>query len=376
MIQSISMTPYRIYVLLTALVFAGLACNGGANGKPEKEPRAHKVVRDDLVVSVSATGVVEPEYKVEVKSKASGEILEFPHEPGDSVKKGEVLIRLDQKTEQRNVALMEADLSKARAELESAKADLLEKNLALKRTRTLLEKQLISGQELDSAVAHAAVAQARVSQIGAIIEKASLVVEDARERLAETVIESPIDGVIVEKTVERGQIITSGITSVTGGTRLLVVADLTRLYVYALVDETDIGQVAMDQKVTVSVDAYPEQEFDGVVQRIYPVGETSDNITVFRVKVEILGDRKTLLRPGMTANVDIILRKRPNALIVPDEAVAYDPDDEKKGAVTVKTAKGNIVRQVTLGETNGFETEVTTGLKEGEMVLIKPPIRQ
>ncbi|MDH5510151.1 MAG: efflux RND transporter periplasmic adaptor subunit, partial [Nitrospinota bacterium] len=201
-------------------------------------------------------------------------------------------------------------------------------------------------------------------------------VEDARERLSETVIESPIDGVIVEKTVERGQIITSGITSVTGGNRLLMVADLSRLYVFALVDETDIGQVAMGQKVSVSVDAYPEHEFDGVVHRIYPVGETSENITVFRVKVEILGDNKTLLRPGMTANVDIILRTSPNTFIVPDEAVAYDLHDEKKGAVTVKTSTGSMERQVTLGETNGFETEVTTGLEEGELVLIKPPVRQ
>jgi len=351
-------------------------CASNSDGVEEKETRTHKVAREDLVVAISATGEVEPEYKVEVKSKASGEILEFPHEPGDVVKKGEVLIRLDRKTEERNVALMEADLARARAELESARADQLEKDLALKRTRSLVGNNLVSSQELDGAVARAAVAAARVSQVQAALEKARLVVEDARERLDETVIASPIDGVIVAKAVERGQIITSGITSVTGGTSLLVVADLSRLHVFALVDETDIGKVETGQQATLSVDAYPERTFEGKVRLIYPTGETSDNITVFRVKVEILDDKKTLLRPGMTANVDIVLRKRPNALIVPDEVVAYDPEKPEKGLVSLKTANGVVEREVTLGETNGFETEITGGLEEGDLVLLKPPARR
>jgi len=338
-----------------------------------KEPRTQKAIRGELVVAVSATGEVEPEYKVEVKSKASGEILEFPFEPGDAVTKGQPLIHLDQKTEKRNVAQAEAELARANAEIKSAKADLLEKDLILKRTRSLFDKKLVSDQELDAAVARDASASAAIAQAEASGRKAELLVEDARERLHDTVIVSPIDGIIVEKTVERGQIITSGVTSVTGGNRLLVVADLRRIYVAALVDETDVGHVASGQKASVTVDTYPSKVFEGVVRRIYPTGETKDNITVFRTKVEVLDPQKSMLRPGMTANVDIVLQRKANALYIPDEAVTYAKGKSGEGTVTVKSGSKQEERTALLGLSNGFDTEILSGLAEGETVVIKPP---
>ena len=367
----IMMYRSTVYSMLALMAMAS-ACSKPGGDAPQKEARTHTIARGELTMAVSATGEVEASYKVEVKSKASGEILEFPFEPGDKVKKGDILIRLDQKTEKRNAALMEADLGRAKAELDSAKADLLEKQISLKRAKSLAAKDLVASQELDLAVSRAAMAAARISQMEAFLLKAELALEDARERLAETVIQSPIDGVIVEKSVEKGQIIASGITSVTGGTRLLVVADLERLFVYALVDETDIGHVSVGQKAEVTVDAYPNKAFEGVVERIYPTGETKDNITVFRVKVEIMDLDKALLRPGMTANVDIVLERKPDVLIVPDEAITYSSSSPKEGTVSVKSGGKQVERQITMGLSNGFETEAVSGLKEGDVVVIKP----
>ncbi len=359
--------------LVTAAIIAGVAgyykYQGGGE---EKNWITQKVTRDDLVVSVSASGVIEPNFQVEVKSKASGEILQFDFEPGDRVSRGQTLLTLDQRTERRNLALQQADLARVMSELKSAKASLLEKELKLKRTRKLFEKSLVSDQELDSAVAAREIALARIGEIEALIAKAKLAVENASERLDETVIVSPIDGVIVEKTVERGQIISSGISSVTGGSKLCVIADLDRLFIFALVDETDIGKVTVKQKALVTVDAYADKAFEGVAERIYPSGETSNNITVFKVKVEILDQEKSVLRPKMTANVDMILDTRPNALLVPEEAVVT-PDDGS-GSFVYAVQDGRLVKkEVKTGLSNGFEIEIIEGLREGETISLLPP---
>lgn len=363
-------------IIILALVAAGV---GAAAFYFKKQPegeqfsdRTAKVVRGEIISAVSASGVVEPNFQVEVKSKASGEILEFPFEPGDSVTTGQKMVTLDPKTEKRSLAQTEADLARVNAELKSARATLMEKEAKVKRALTLFERGLISSEERESAVAAAQMAHARVSEVEAAIRKAELAVEDARERLEETVIVSPIDGVIVEKSVERGQIISSGITSFTGGTKLCVIADLSRVFVIALVDETDIGRVFEGQEARVTVDAYPDNVFNGKVERIYPVGETQDNITVFKVKIEALAESRELLKPKMTANVDMILEKRDDTLIVPDEVIKREEDGEY---VFVIDGGKPVRRKVVTGITNGFETEIRQGLKEGDEVLLRPPVR-
>jgi HlyD family secretion protein len=354
------------------LVGLGGACSkdGGKNGKRAKQ--TYKVVKGELIVSVSASGVIEPNFQVEVKSKASGEILSFAMEPGDAVEKGKTLITLDQSMEKRNLAQQEADLARVLSELESAKANLLERQLKLTRTKKLFERKLVSDQERDSAKAGADMASAKIGEVQAAISKARLSVDDAKERLDDTVIVSPIKGVIVEKSVEKGQIISSGISSFTGGTKLAVIADLSRMFIFAQVDETDIGKVFEEQKVNVSVDAYADTVFEGIVKRIYPTGEASDNITVFKVKIEVLDLTKALLRPKMTANVDIIIDRRENTLIIPEEALRSGDDEGGKLSVMVLEGKKSVKRDVTAGLSNGFETEILTGLKEGETILVNP----
>jgi len=365
-------------VLISGAVIAALAGGGvfyfkssahvGANSKL----KTAQVTRGDLVHAVSATGVIEPNFQVEVKSKASGEILSFPWEPGDMVVVGQKLLTLDPSTEQRNVAQREADLAKADADLASAQASMIETRGKHGRAKTLMGDGLISVQELESAETALMSAVARVAVAEASVKRVRLEVEDARERLKETVVVSPIDGMILEKNVEKGQIISSGISSFTGGTKLSVVADLTRTFIMTLVDETDIGKVFDGQKARITADAYPDKVFDGKVDRVYPKGQESDKITVFKVKVEITGENRRLLKAMMTANVDLILDVRKGVLIVPDEAVKLD-DKDKKPYVQLLEGDKPVRRMVKTGLSNGFETEITEGLKEKDTVVLRVP---
>jgi len=365
-------------VLISGAIIAALAGGGGFYFKSSTHVGANsklktaQATRGDLVHAVSATGVIEPNFQVEVKSKASGEILSFPWEPGDMVVSGQKLLTLDPSTEQRNVAQREADLAKADADLASAQASMMETRGKHGRAKTLMVDGLISLQELESAETALMSAAARVAVAEASIKRTRLEVEDARERLKETVVVSPIDGMILEKNVEKGQIISSGISSVTGGTKLSVVADLARTFIMTLVDETDIGKVFDGQKARITADAYPDKVFDGKVDRVYPKGQESDKITVFKVKVEIIGENRRLLKAMMTANVDLILDVRKGVLIVPDEAVKLD-DKDKKPYIQVLEGDKPVRRAVKTGLSNGFETEITEGLKEKDTVVLRIP---
>ncbi|MBF0633793.1 MAG: efflux RND transporter periplasmic adaptor subunit [Nitrospinae bacterium] len=363
--------------LLITVVIIALLAGGGAyyfKGKSsadaDSKMKTAIVTRGDLIHAVSATGVIEPNFQVEVKSKASGEILSFPLEPGDMVVTGQKLLTLDPSTEKRNVEQREADLAKADADLKSAQASLMEAKAKHSRAKILMSQGLISLQEMESAETGLASAVARVAVAEASVKRVRLEVEDARERLKETVVVSPIDGMILEKDVEKGQIITSGISSVTGGTKLCVVADLTRTFIMALVDETDIGKVTEGQKARITADAHQDKTFEGRVDRVYPKGQESDKITVFKVKVEITGENRRLLKTMMTANVDLILESKKDVLIIPDEAVKFD-EKNKKSFVQVLEGGKPVKRPVKTGLSNGFDTEITEGLKEKETVVLR-----
>ena len=142
----------------------------------------------------------------------------------------------------------------------------------------------------------------------------------ARQRLTETRVVSPVDGVVTQRAVQIGQIISSGISNVGGGTTALVVSDLSRIFVLAAVDESDIGQVRPGQRVKVTVDAYRNREFAGEVVRISPRGVNVSNVVTFEVKIEVTARDKELLRPEMTANVEILIDERPDALLAPSDA--------------------------------------------------------
>src|SRR5206468_4142159 len=217
--------------------------------------------RRDINVSALASGTLQPDTTVEVKSKASGEILQLLAETGQLVKRGAPLVRVDPRNARNALAQAEANLDVARAQLTNATS---QKN----RSDELYKSQSITEQEneqarLDYADAKAAVVNAQVA------------VDNAKIQLEDTDVRAPITGTVIEKDVERGTVIASATHNVSGGTTLLKMADLNLVQVNTLVDETDIGKIMVGQPATITVDAYPNRPFDGVVLKIEPQATTN-----------------------------------------------------------------------------------------------------
>ena len=296
----------RIRIL--PVVLLALACKKEI---PAPVYQAIPVERRSITVSVRAAGTVQPDTLVEVKSKASGEILDIKVETGQTVRRGDLLVRVDQRTARNSVAQAEAQLEVARARLANAETQK-------KRSDELFKSQSITTQEMETATLGVANAKAEVVN-------AQVAVENARIRMEDTDVNAPISGTIISKTVERGQVISSPTSDVGGGTVLLKMADLELVQVRTLVDETDIGKIKPGLRSTVTVDAYPNQPFQGEVLKIEPQAETAQNVTMFPVLVRI-ENRGGLLKPGMNADVQIHVGERDSVLTVPNAALRTPRD--------------------------------------------------
>ena len=295
---------------MTPLALALLAA-GCQKEPPQIVYRAVPVERRDIVVSAQAAGAVQPDTTVEVKSKASGEILRLSAETGQLVKRGALLVRIDPRNARNALAQAQADLDVARAQLANATS-------RKRRADELFQSQSITEQEheqslLDYANASAAVVRARVA------------VDNARIQLEDTDVRAPVTGTIIEKNVERGTVIASATSNVSGGTTLLKMADLNLVQVRTLVDETDVGKVQPGQRATVTVDAYPNRTFAGTVLKIEPQARTEQNVTVFPVLVRI-DNQEGLLRPGMNTEVEIHVGRREGVPAVPNAALRTQRD--------------------------------------------------
>ena len=308
------MTAWSPRVIL--LIGLGLAAC-----KEEEAPPVYQaipVVRRDIVVSAQASGTVQPDTVVEVKSKASGEILELRVETGQLVKRGALMVRVDPRNP-RNL------LAQAQADLEVAEARLTNATSQQRRADELFKSQSITEQEHESALLDYANARAEVV-------RARVAVDDARNQMDDTNVLAPITGTIIEKLVERGQVISSPTRDVGGGTVLLKMADLGLVQVRTLVDETDIGKIQTGQQATVTVDAYPNRPFEGTVLKIEPQAITEQNVTMFAVLVRI-DNRAGLLRPGMNSEVEIHVGERADVLAVPNAALRTQRDVGSAAAV-------------------------------------------
>lgn len=282
--------------------------------KKEEPPpvyRAIPIAQRDIVVSALASGTVQPDTVVEVKSKASGEILELRVETGQAVKRGDLMVRVDPRTP-RNV------LAQAKADLEVAEARLANATSQRRRADELFKSQSITQQEHENALLDYANARAEVV-------RARVAVDDAQNQMDDTNVRAPISGTIIEKLVERGQVISSPTRDVGGGTVLLRMADLGLVQVRTLVDETDIGKIQPGLAATVTVDAYPNRPFEGEVLKVEPLAEVQQNVTMFPVIVRIQ-NRDGLLRPGMNAEVEIHVGRREGVLAVPNAALRTQRD--------------------------------------------------
>lgn len=279
--------------------------------------------RGELVVSISATGRIDPIEKVEVKSKASGEIIELPIEEGDMVQRGDLIARLDRRTAQN-------DYDQAAADYSVAEVTVRQRQRELDRLETLFANKLASESELDNAKLAYEEANSRM-----VRAKAALSTSD--ERLRDTEIRSPIDGVILERPVEIGQIISSGTTTVTGGTLLCTVANMGQVYVVAAVDETDIGKVSTGLPAFITPDAYPDTKLKGTVERIAPKSKVEQNVTVFEVTA-LVDNSDRLLKSGMNSTVEVVTDQAENTILVPIRAVEWRQPESPTG----DTARGGL----------------------------------
>lgn len=303
----------KIIIAIAILVVLGAVYFGrgifGSSNEAESSPTTISTAvakRGNLTITVSSTGVVEPILTVDLKSKASGEIIRLPIDEGDRVKKGQLIASLDSTTTQYTYDQAKADLQVAKQALTLAQTEA-------KRSDELYQKGLISEVDHDNA-------QLDEEKANSTLVKATAALDDAKERLAETVIRSPINGIILQKFVEKGQIIASGISAVSGGTTIASVADLSKVYVRTAVDEVDIGSIKPGQKAVIVAESYPDREFRGVVQRVHPQALIEQNVTTFDVTIEV-NNSEGLLMSGMNTSVEITAGFVENALLIPREAL-------------------------------------------------------
>ncbi len=273
--------------------------------------QAVPVERRDIIVSAQAAGVIQPDTTVEVKSKASGEILDMKVETGQLVPRGTLMVQVDQRTPRNTLAQAEAQLEVAQARLQNAQSQLT-------RANELFKSQSITQAEQENAALAYANAKADVVS-------AQVTVENARIQLEDTDVRAPITGTVIEKNVERGQVISSPTRDVGGGTVLLKMADLNLVQVRTLVDETDIGKIRPGLRATVTVDAYPNTPFEGEVLKVEPLATTQQNVTMFPVIVRIQ-NRDGRLRPGMNAEVEIHVGQRDSVLAIPNASLRTQRD--------------------------------------------------
>ena len=291
--------------LSTLAAFVLLAGCGGKNDKAVPIS-TQAVQRRDIVIDASATGVVEPINIVEVKSKASGQIVKMPVETGTQVKPGDLLVQIETRDVQNQYDQQAAALSAARSRLEVATA-------AKRRADELFKGRIITAAEhetaqLDYANAQSALVAARTS------------LDINKQRLEDATVRAPVAGTIIEKTVSLGTVITSATGAFGGGTTLLKMADLGSVRIRALFNETDIGQVQPGQSATVIVDAYPDRRFTGTVEKIEPQAVVQQNVTMFPVLVT-LQNLEGLLKPGMNGETSVLVDQRTNVLAVPNDAL-------------------------------------------------------
>lgn len=341
---------FIILVLITVGVFLIRSLVSKSSAE-QSSAQTVPVVRRDIGSSVLATGIIKPMVGAEVKvgSRVSGVVKRLRAQIGDLVEAGQVIAELDD-------AEFKAKLDQNIAALERAKADLEYAGINLERQRSLLKKNFTSRQQVDLAENAYKTAQAQV-------EQAKANVEFAKVQLGYTRIYAPISGVIASISTQEGETVAASLAAPT----FVNLIDLKRLEVQTYVDETDIGKITTGLEAIFTVDTYPDTDFEGKVTAIYPKAVIQDNVVNYIVTVEITDFKDKILRPEMTASVTVFLETRKDVLAVPTSAITRERGER---FVTVFENGNRIRRKVRIGWRDGGYTEIVSGLREGEHVVI------
>ena len=336
-----------------------------------------------LELIVEASGTIEAISAVEIKSKASGEILYLGAEVGDFIQKGDVLARIDQRTPSNSLSQAQADLDVAKVRLGNADSQL-KRGIELHKSKSISDKAFEDIQEQH--------ATAKAQQV-----RAEVFLENAKIALDDTLVRSPIKGTVIFRPVEMGQVITSPTAAVGGGTLLMAMADLNQVRVRAVVDEIDVGKISLDQEVTLRVSAFRDKKFTGTVSKVEPRGQDVQNVTTFPVLIDI-ENKENLLLLGMNTEVEIEILNEKASFAVPSGSlrtrkdisfvaalVGVSKEDIKdflstrqedegftKFVVIKDTNKGPTLTWVKVGSTDFQNVEVLDGLSIGDKVYVLP----
>jgi HlyD family secretion protein len=367
-----------------------------AKGSGIDPNRLAKVTKGDVARSVVATGKIQPITKVEVKSKASGIVEKLYVDINNHVTKGQPLAQLDQQEIVAQVEAQRAQLASAEAnvgtyeanieqdKVNAAAPDLPMYKLTLDRNQEMQKEGIVSRQVLDdankeylaaltrrdSSKAQIGVDTAKLRQAKAQVQQAEASLKQLEEQLGYTTIVAPMDGVILSRDVEIGDAVSSILVLGSTATLVMTEGDVNEVYVDGKVDEADIAHVYMGQPARIKVESFRDRTFNGKVTKISPMGVEKDNVTTFEVRVSINnpgGELKAL----MTANAEILLDEHKGVLTVPENAVTYDNMKNASVQVPDKSKKdGTRKVDVKVGLSNGSVTEIVSGLKEGDQVVL------
>lgn len=303
--------------------------------------RTAKVDRGDIRVTISATGALDATSKVDVGSQISGQVVEVLADYNDRVSKGQVIARIDPSTYEAQIAQGSAQINAARASLATAQAALRNAEADFTRKAELAQQQLIARGDLDLARATRDQARAQVASARAQITQQTASTQTTRLNLQRTVIRSPVDGVVLSRTVEPGQTVAA---SLQAPVLFQIAEDLSQMEILLAVDEADIGQVKPGLDVSFTVDAFPDRNFRGKVKQVRLAATNTSNVITYPVVVSVDNSDQSLL-PGMTANAEIQVSHRDNVLRVGNAALRYKPDDDSADANAQPQAgaRGNFV---------------------------------
>jgi HlyD family secretion protein len=392
--RKLSIVAGVVLVVLVAAFWGYTSLNGAA-----AEVDASKlatVERGTMVKSVVATGKIEPITKVEIKSKANGIIEKLYVDVDQVVSPTQILAELDKEQLRARVRELEASLQAKRAALQGSEAQLKKNRIEAEspdvefarrnydRASTLFGQKLLSQSGIDDA--HSAlemaqnrqraaqgqliISEAKVSEARAAVAEAQAAIERAQEELANATIRAPIRATVLTRDVEVGSPVSSILNLGANATLVLTLGDIDQVFVRGKVDEADIGRVRLGQAARIRVETFKDKVFEGRVTQISPIGAEKDNVTTFEVKVSIENGAKEL-KANMTANAEIVLEEHPRSLIIPEAAITYDAQRNATVDVLDPGAKaGRKKVTIKIGVGNGTKTQVISGLKEGDRIVL------
>lgn len=387
------------YIAIAAVVLIGgvygiSTLNGASPAIPDS--RLATAELGTMTRSVVATGKIEPVAKVEIKSKANGIIERLLVDVDQRVQPGQVLAELDKETLTARLRESHANLEAARAALTAAEAQASKNEIeaespdvdfarsAYERARKLHGQDLLSQDTLEEAKSRyeqavnrqraagsqLAVSRARIVEARAQVAQALAAVDRAQEELANATIKAPIAGTVLTRDVEIGSPVSSILNMGANASLVMTIGDIERVFVRGRVDEADIGRVRLGMPARITTESFRDKVFQGQVTQISPIGVERDNVTTFEVEVSIENPGQEL-KANMSANAEIVLEERAQALIVPEAAISYDA--ERKATVEIADPASETGRRripVTTGISNGTRTEITDGLKPGDRVVL------